>query len=69
MLDVAKSAIPFDTKQLDRLMDEAGIDVLITNSKHNIQYLSGGYRSSDYTCHKSDHCYALWWLSMRYDCD
>ena len=45
MLDVAKSAIPFDTKQLDRLMDEAGIDVLIANSKHNIQYLLGGHRS------------------------
>ena len=46
MLDVvAKSAIPFDTKQLDRLMDQAGIDVLIANSKHNIQYLLGGHRS------------------------
>ena len=45
MLDVAKSAIPFDTKQLDRLMDEAGIDVLLANSKHNIQYLLGGHRS------------------------
>jgi Xaa-Pro aminopeptidase len=47
MLDVAKpaQAIPFDTKQLDRLMDEAGIDVLIANSKHNIQYLLGGHRS------------------------
>ena len=45
MLDVAKSAIPFDTKHLDRLMDEAGIDVLVANSKHNIQYLLGGHRS------------------------
>ena len=47
MLDVAKpaQAIPFDTKQLDRLMDEAGIDVLIANSKHNIHYLLGGHRS------------------------
>ena len=45
MLDVAKQAIPFDTRQLDRLMDEAGIDVLIANSKHNIQYLLGGHRS------------------------
>ena len=45
MLDVAKSAIPFDTKQLDRLMDEAGIDVLVANSKHNVQYLLGGHRS------------------------
>ena len=45
MLDVAKPAIPFDTKRLDRLMDDAGIDVLIANSKHNIQYLLGGHRS------------------------
>jgi Xaa-Pro aminopeptidase len=47
MLDVVKPAqsIPFDTKHLDRLMDAAGIDVLIANSKHNIQYLLGGHRS------------------------
>jgi Xaa-Pro aminopeptidase len=45
MLDVAKPAIPFDTKQLDRLMETAGIDVLIANSKHNVQYLLGGHRS------------------------
>jgi len=50
MLDVAKPSksappIPFDTKHLDALMDEAGIDVLIANSKHNIQYLLGGHRS------------------------
>jgi Xaa-Pro aminopeptidase len=45
MLDVLKPAIPFDTKQLDRLMDEAGIDVLLANSKHNVQYLLGGHRS------------------------
>jgi hypothetical protein len=50
MLDVAapsKSAppIPFDTAHLDRLMEDAGIDVLIANSKHNIQYLLGGHRS------------------------
>jgi Xaa-Pro aminopeptidase len=48
MLDVAKpgqSAIPFDTKRLDALMEEAGVDVLIANSKHNIQYLLGGHRS------------------------
>jgi Xaa-Pro aminopeptidase len=44
MLDVAPKTIPFDTKHLDRLMDAAGIDVLIANSKHNIQYLLGGHR-------------------------
>jgi len=39
------SAIPFDTARLDRLMDEAGIDVLIATSKHNVQYLLGGHRA------------------------
>ncbi len=37
-------AVPFDTDRLDRLMDEAGIDVLLATSKHNTQYLLGGYR-------------------------
>lgn len=45
MLDVAAPAIPFDTKHLDRLMQEAGIDVLLASSKHNVQYLLGGHRS------------------------
>lgn len=35
---------PFDTAKLDRLMEEAGIDVLLATSKHNTQYLLGGYR-------------------------
>lgn len=35
---------PFDTQKLDRLLEEQGIDVLIASSKHNIQYLLGGYR-------------------------
>jgi Xaa-Pro aminopeptidase len=34
-------AIPFDHTRLDRLMDEAGIDVVIATSKHNVQYLLG----------------------------
>ena len=41
----AASAIPFDAERLDRLMDEAGIDVLIASSKHNVQYLLGGHRA------------------------
>jgi Xaa-Pro aminopeptidase len=45
MLDVTKRTAPFDTARLDRLMDDAGIDVLIATSKHNIQYLLGGHRS------------------------
>src|SRR5882724_13613675 len=36
--------IPFNHEKLDALMDEAGIDALIATSKHNIQYLLGGYR-------------------------
>lgn len=35
---------PFDTKLLDRLMEQAGIDLLLATSKHNVQYLLGGYR-------------------------
>jgi Xaa-Pro aminopeptidase len=38
-------AIPFDTDRLDRLMDEAGMDVLVACSKHNVQYLLGGHRA------------------------
>ncbi len=49
MLDVADPkparAIPFDTEKLDRLMDQTGIDVVVANSKHNVQYLLGGHRS------------------------
>lgn len=35
------TATPFDADQLDRLMDDAGIDVLIASTKHNVQYLMG----------------------------
>jgi Xaa-Pro aminopeptidase len=37
-------ALQFDSDRLDKHLDEAGIDVLIASSKHNIQYLLGGYR-------------------------
>lgn len=40
----AMLGVPFDSARLDRLMDEAGIDVLVATSKHNVQYLLGGYR-------------------------
>jgi len=39
------SHIPFDADRLDRLMEEAGLDVLIATSKHNVQYLLGGHRA------------------------
>jgi Xaa-Pro aminopeptidase len=38
------STIPFDTQKLDELLDQAGIDVLVATSKHNVGYLLGGYR-------------------------
>jgi len=41
---LALASLPFDAALLDRLLEEAGIDVLIVTSKHNIQYLLGGYR-------------------------
>jgi Xaa-Pro aminopeptidase len=47
MLDVTKRqhTAPFDTARLDRLMDDAGLDVLLATSKHNVQYLMGGHRA------------------------
>lgn len=48
MLDVTKpvrTRIPFDASRLDRAMEEAGIDVLLATSKHNVQYLTGGHRA------------------------
>lgn len=39
---------PFDTEHLDRLMDAAGLDVLLVTSKHNVQYLLGGYQAFFY---------------------
>src|SRR2546430_6218859 len=35
---------PFDTARLDTLLEDEGIDVLVATSKHNVQYLLGGYR-------------------------
>src|SRR5260370_16239705 len=35
---------PFDAKKLDRLLDETGIDLVLAVTKHNVQYLLGGYR-------------------------
>ncbi len=47
MNSVTKSSlsVPFDAARLDRLMDDAGIDVLLVTSKHNVQYLLGGHRA------------------------
>src|ERR1700722_14895094 len=35
---------PLDSPRLDALLDEAGMDAVVISSKHNIQYLFGGYR-------------------------
>ncbi len=40
----APGSLPFDAARLDDLLEQAGIDVLVVSSKHNIQYLFGGYR-------------------------
>ena len=40
----AATETPFDTAKLDRLMGEADLDVLVVTSRHNVQYLLGGYR-------------------------
>jgi Xaa-Pro aminopeptidase len=47
MLEISKQrgAAPFDTARLDQLMDDAGIEVLLATSKHNVQYLLGGHRA------------------------
>jgi Xaa-Pro dipeptidase len=36
--------LPYRFDHLDTLMDKAGIDVLVITSKHNAQYLLGGYK-------------------------
>ncbi len=46
------AALPFDAARLDELLEEAGIDILLVTSKHNIQYLLGGYRY--FFCDHSD---------------
>ncbi|MBX6424722.1 MAG: aminopeptidase P family protein [Variibacter sp.] len=51
MLTAAKQAgaevrAPFDADRLDRLMEDAGIDVILATSKHNVQYLLGGHRAN-----------------------
>ncbi len=36
---------PFDAKKLNTLMEGAGVDLVLATSKHNVQYLLGGFRS------------------------
>lgn len=37
--------IPFDAAKLDQLMEQAGIDILVATSKHNVQYLLDAERT------------------------
>ncbi|MFH2115015.1 MAG: Xaa-Pro peptidase family protein [Spirochaetota bacterium] len=34
---------PFDATKLERLMEDAGVALIVANSRHNVRYLSGGY--------------------------
>lgn len=36
--------LSYDFDHLDTLMENAGLDVLLVTSKHNVQYMLGGYR-------------------------
>jgi Xaa-Pro aminopeptidase len=38
------AGLPFDATLLDALLGDAGIELLLVTSKHNIQYLTGGHR-------------------------
>ena len=43
------SQVPFAVDdRLDRLMDEAALDILVVTSKHNVQYLLGGHRAFNF---------------------
>jgi len=35
--------VPFDAAKLDRLMDEAGLSLVVACTRHNVRYLCGGY--------------------------
>lgn len=33
----------YDQEKLDRLMEEAGVDLVLAHTPHNLRYLTGGY--------------------------
>ena len=35
--------VPFDAKKLNGLMEEAGIDLILACTRHNVRYVTGGY--------------------------
>ncbi|WP_160012272.1 Xaa-Pro peptidase family protein [Rhizobium sp. 18055] len=44
MTETQSGNLSFDNHKLDRLLEQAGLDAVLITSKHNIQYLLGGYR-------------------------
>ena len=64
----ARTEVPFDAARLDRLMDEAGIDVLLATSKHNNRYLMGGYSFLFYSAmeaHRATAATCRFWSMPR----
>lgn len=37
------SNVPFDDSKLNHVLEEAGIDIVLATSRHNVRYLTGGY--------------------------
>lgn len=35
--------LPYDSEKLDRLMEAAGVDMVLASTNHNVRYLTGGY--------------------------
>jgi len=38
------TTVPFDQRKLDELLSSAGIDAVMATTRHNVQYVLGGYR-------------------------
>jgi len=50
----ASTKLAFDSDRLDALLDAVGIDVIVASSKHNIQYLLGGYHFFFFDAHEAE---------------
>ena len=42
-MSAATGVPPFDSAKLDALMDQAGVDLVLASSRHNVRYLLGDY--------------------------
>ena len=40
---IGQAGLPFSVEKLNRYLDDAGIDLLLATSKHNVRYLLGGH--------------------------